>query len=520
MPNLSHNSTPTLAPQEYQEYKNHSKSETNSKFTEQDYPKQASSNTSDWFYGTEELLDALPKLWTRSVVYVLVGFSVITLPWAMFSTIDETGSARGRIEPKEATHKLDAQAGGNVIAVRVKAGDSVKAGQVLVELESEVLQTNLKQMEAKLDGLINQQAQLNMLHNQVQLAVNIQEQQNKSQELEKIAEIKQAQQNLDAKQSNYNLQKLEKKALVHQAKQNIDSSQTTQKLAKSRWSRDISEVERFQELSHLGAIPRIKVVELEKEAEESQLFHEKSQSDIKQAKWRVQEEQSRYQAVMNQAQTDIQQARLRLQEEQSSYQSVVSAGKLAVLRNQQQLKNLQAQISGLQSQIAQTRSQVTSLKIQLQQKIVRSPIDGIIFDLPVSKAGSMVQMGQRVAQIAPDKSALILKAEIPSKDSGFLKTGNPVKIKFDAYPFQDYGVVPGQVTWIAPDSKVKQTPQGNTEIYELEVTLNQAYIQSGNKHIPLTPGQTANAEVIIRQRRIIDFILDPFKRLQKDGLEI
>jgi HlyD family secretion protein len=54
----------------------------------------------------------------------------------------------------------------------------------------------------------------------------------------------------------------------------------------------------------------------------------------------------------------------------------------------------------------------------------------------------------------------------------------------------------------------------------LEIALNQNFIQSQNKRVLLTPGQTALAEVIVRQRRVIDFILDPFKKLQKGGLEL
>lgn len=54
----------------------------------------------------------------------------------------------------------------------------------------------------------------------------------------------------------------------------------------------------------------------------------------------------------------------------------------------------------------------------------------------------------------------------------------------------------------------------------MDITLDHPYIQAGNKRITLTPGQSATAEVIIRQRRVIDFILDPFKKLQKGGLEL
>jgi HlyD family secretion protein len=104
----------------------------------------ATSEENDWFFGTEELLDALPKVWTRSLLYVLIAFAAIILPWAMLSKVDETGSARGRIEPKGATQKLDSPVGGGVTVVRVKEGETVKSGQVLLELESDVLRTELQ----------------------------------------------------------------------------------------------------------------------------------------------------------------------------------------------------------------------------------------------------------------------------------------------------------------------------------------------------------------------------------------
>ncbi|MEH1970148.1 HlyD family efflux transporter periplasmic adaptor subunit [Nostoc sp.] len=481
---------------------------------------QKTSEANDWFYGTEELLDALPRVWTRSMLYLLVGFAAIVLPWAMFSKVDETGSARGRMEPEGATQKLDSPVSGSVTAVNVKEGATVKAGQVLLVLESDVLGKDLQQVQRKLEGLLNRRSQLDLLKKQILLTINIQEQQNKSQELEKIAQISQAQQNLDAKQSTYNLQRLEKLALVEQANQNITSTQIAQKLAKSRLSRDFTEVARYRQLLQRGAIPQTKVVELEKIAEESQRLQEQTKSDITQAQLRLKEELNSYKSLMSQAISDIQLFKLRLQEQQSSYRSVVQAGKLAVLRNQEQLKDLQTQIASLQSEIAQTGSQIASLQLQLQQRVVRSPIDGTIFELPIHKPGSVVEPGQMIAQIAPNNTSLILKAQMPNQQSGFLKVGMPVKIKFDAYPFQDYGVVQGRVSWISPNSKIQTTNQGNIETYELDISLAQPYIQTANKRIPLTPGQTASAEVVIRQRRVMDFILDPFKKLQEGGLEL
>nr|AVH79596.1 multidrug resistance efflux pump [Nostoc sp. PCC 9229] len=481
---------------------------------------EAESNSQDLYYGTEELLDALPRIWTRGLLYLLIVFAGLFLPWATLSRVDETGTARGRIEPKGATQKLDSQTGGSVKAVRVKEGDTVKAGQVLLELDSDVLETELQQIQSKFQGLQNRQSQLELLKNQLLMSTSLLEQQSKSQELEKMAQVNQAQQDLDAKLNSYNLQKLEKQALVKQAEQQIYTTRNDQESAKTRLSIDSKQVERFSKLVQDGAVSATQIDQLKKEEQESKRLYNKSLSDIKQAQLQLAGELNRYQVTINTLESEIEQAKLRLQGEQSSYKSVMQAGKLAVMKNQEQLKDIQTQITAVQSEVAQTKSQILSIRLQMQQRVVRSPIDGVIFELPTTKPGAVVQPGQRIAQVAPQNADFVLRASMPNQDSGFLKLGMPVKVKFDAYPFQEYGIVAGKVTWISPDSKVSQTPQGNVEIYELEIILDQQYVENGNKRIPLGAGQTANADVIIRQRRVIDFVLDPFKKLQKGGLEI
>jgi HlyD family secretion protein len=103
----------------------------------------------------------------------------------------------------------------------------------------------------------------------------------------------------------------------------------------------------------------------------------------------------------------------------------------------------------------------------------------------------------------------------------------PAKIKLDAYPFQDYGIVEGHVSWISPDSKVTDNPppsgqtaeKGESEFFELDITVDQAYLVTASDKINITPGQTATAEVVVRQRRLIDYFLEPFKKLKKGGVD-
>ena len=203
--------------------------------------------------------------------------------------------------------------------------------------------------------------------------------------------------------------------------------------------------------------------------------------------YRLKEAEGNYQKIINQAASEIKKAQISFEQEKYGYSGVINSGRLALLKQEEELKNIEGQISKLRSDIGQTMSQIKSINIQIQQRVVRSPIDGTIYDFPIGKAGSVVQPGQMLAQIAPKNTPFVLKAKIASQDSGFLEKGMPVKMKFDAYPFQDYGVLAGKVKWISPNSKVEETQQGKVEVYELEVTLDEPYVETANQRILLTP---------------------------------
>ena len=138
-----------------------------------------------------------------------------------------------RIEPKDKTIKLDAAVSGTVAEIRVKEGDLVKAGQTLLLLESELVKSELDQVQDKLEGQLNRLSQLNSSKNQLVVSLATQQQQNQSQQLEKQAQIDQAQQNITALNNAYELQKEERLSQVNQAKQTLEHSRTTSKLVES-----------------------------------------------------------------------------------------------------------------------------------------------------------------------------------------------------------------------------------------------------------------------------------------------
>ncbi|MGL5834475.1 MAG: response regulator [Waterburya sp.] len=499
----------------------------------------ATTNDHNWAESTREGIETLPRVSLRALLYVLIGLTVVIVPWITFSKVDEIGTARGKLEPQGKVVRLDAPVTGAIMAIKVREGDKVAPGQKLVELESELVNSELNQQLRKLEGQQNQLNQLELVKNQQAISLQTQKQQNQAQQFEKEALIAQAKENFSSLKANYSNQLAEKQAQIEQAQGAIKASQSAHKIAKIKWRKAIEKIPRYQDAYQQGGISQDRLSEAEQAAQESNESINQTQAEIAQAQSRLQEQQQGHDKLRQQTAGEINQADLRYQEQQRGLQSLVETNNLAALKIEEELKNTGAQIVTLKGEIAQTESLIKGFNYQLQQRTIYAPIKGTVFELPISKAGAVVQPGQTLAQVAPENVPLVLRARMSSNQSGFLKVGLPVKIKFDAYPFQDYGIVPGHLTWISPDSRVRassssssdssgssssasSTPGTTTpeEFYELEVQLAQNYIQSGDRQILLTPGQTAAAEIVIRQRRLADIFIAPFKGLKKGGIQL
>ncbi len=526
------------------------------------------SRLSDWSNSAKELIDMMPLPWTRGLLYVLLLCIGIFLPWSFLYKMDETGMARGRLEAKGDTIKREADIDGSVSVVKVyvKKGDMVKAGQTIMELDAKNVREQLNQNRLKRDGAEQRLNQLMLMKNQVGLGTSAQQQQNQAQQLEKQSQIAQAQQGVAAlesnssnqaaekltqvrqaeqalvdRQSSYNLQKAEKLTQVRQSEQAIVDAQTNHVLAQKRLTDAQNEVKRYNGLYQIGAITEIKAKEIEGVAQEkNQLFSQaqanleqsklrlveqrdnyqkliqQAQSDIAQAKLRLKEQQKNYQRVATQSQSDIAQAKLRLTEQQRGSQTLSKGGNLALLTTDRQIKEIQSQIVTLKSEIDRDKAETNFLTRQLEKYTIKANTDGTIFELPITREGAVVQPKQLIAEIAPTTNGLVFKGEIAANQSESLRSGGTqkeVKLKFDEFPFESYDIVKGKLTWISPNSRMTPTPQGNMASYDIEVELGQSCIKHEGKCIPLKSGQPASAEIVIRNRRIIDFVLDPFRKL-------
>src|SRR5262249_13084212 len=141
-----------------------------------------------------------------------------------------------------------------------------------------------------------------------------------------------------------------------------------------------------------------------------------------------------------------------------------------------------------------------------EASVIRAPVDGQLTRLAVHGAGETVQAGQTVAEIAPASEPLVFEAMLSNSDIGRVKPGQRGLIKVDAYPYQRYGTLAPEVTWISPDTVTD--PAGGRAY---RVIVPPAAPAGSATRIPLRLGLTATAEIVVARRRMIELLLDTLR---------
>jgi len=142
---------------------------------------------------------------------------------------------------------------------------------------------------------------------------------------------------------------------------------------------------------------------------------------------------------------------------------------------------------------------------------ILAPVSGIVTDLSSTQPGDKVQANAPLGGIAPNNSRSVVKVEIAENDRAFLREGLPVKLKFNAFPYQRYGVINGTLEYVSPATK--PASQSKQPVYEARISLERDYYQVAETRYPLRYGMTAAVEIVVRERRLIDMALDPFRQI-------
>jgi multidrug resistance efflux pump len=188
-----------------------------------------------------------------------------------------------------------------------------------------------------------------------------------------------------------------------------------------------------------------------------------------------------------------------------------------IINNKIQIGQLQTQIADFKSKkleqernfeenIQQAFEQLESqLQIWKQNFLLSSPIDGTVSFSTYWSDNQHVNAGDEVMTIIPKETTAFGRVELPVSGSGKVEIGQRVNIKLDNYPYQEYGMVLGEI-------KTKSVVPNNNS-YTLTLTLPNGLKSSYNKDLTFDREMQGNAEIITKDLRIIERVFNQFRSL-------
>lgn len=173
-----------------------------------------------------------------------------------------------------------------------------------------------------------------------------------------------------------------------------------------------------------------------------------------------------------------------------------------------------------QTEIQQKLSLLRAHKIELESQyevIQKAPKGGIVTAIQ-SKIGSQISRNTPLLSIIPNDSLLELQLLLPSRSAGFVQNGDNVNIRFDAFPYQKFGIMKGIIikvdkALILPSDQVLPL-EIEQAMYRVTATLAEQSIMAYGENFPLKVGMLVEADIILESRTLLEWLLDPIYALR------
>ncbi len=145
-----------------------------------------------------------------------------------------------------------------------------------------------------------------------------------------------------------------------------------------------------------------------------------------------------------------------------------------------------------------------------------APSAGTILRLHVKNSGAVLHEGDLVAELVSAGETLRAELKLPEAGMGKLKTGQGVKLKYDAFPYQRYGVKYGRVAWLSPAAV--ETKEGASFKAHVEITDSEVLIQGQSRR--LVAGMSGKAEIVTGNRSLIEYVFEPLRQLKENFSDV
>jgi len=445
-----------------------------------------------------EIIETPPSPASRIIAGSIMAFLVIALLWAIFGSIDIVATAPGKIVPTERTKIIQPLESGVVHAIRVQDGQHVKAGDVLIEIDTTV-------SAAERDRLQSDHMQAMLDTARLKAALNL--------DGDPIASYVAPEGATDTQIA------LQKTLLTNQVDEiRAKLSGLDNQIAQNQGNRD-SVAATITKLTE--SIPY-----LEKRAEARNSLAKQGYGS------KLESLTTQQDLVEHQQELKVQQGKL-----------AEAEGSLASLKDQRRQAEDEYKHTNLKD-LAEAEQKSASLNDQLTQaaqkyrlQTLTAPVDGTVQQLAIHTEGGVVTPAQVLMSIVPTDSHLEIEAMVSNRDIGFVHEGQDAEIKIDTFNFTKYGLIRGHVQSVSHDSIEREKPSdksseqrhtgdesdssepaGQELVYSARVSLDQTQMQIDDNMVDLEPGMAITVEIKTGSRHVIEYLLSPLLRHKQQAL--
>jgi len=418
-----------------------------------------------------EIQETPPSPAGRAIIIVILLFFMLGLAWATLSEVDIVSVSQGRIIPSGHSKTVQSLEIGTVSAIRVREGQQVQAGDVLIELDQSAAQADVERLKSDLataDRDIERCRRL-VAWLRGEVAAPSEGRQVASMDTLLLGQWHEFQDRIAVLQREQDRQRAEQESALQQ----VEKLEAILPIV----SRKASD---HKDLAAQKLLPEQHYLEVEQKRLE--MLH-----DLRSHQGHVAELQAGVRAL--DARIEFTRSEFRRQ----MLERLEEAGHRQAATRQELIK-------------AQTRARAHTIS---------APVDGVVQQLAVHSVGAVVTPAQEIMVIVPQEGVLEVEAVLENKDIGFVEVGQQTEIKIDTFPFTKYGTIAGQVVDLSNDA-VADEHKGL--VYKMRVAMESSQIRVNGKQVKLSPGMSVTVESKTGTRRLIEFFMSPLLRYADESV--
>lgn len=406
---------------------------------------------------------------SRRLIAVSAAGLFVLFVWAALAPVDEVTRGMGKVIPSSKAQLVQPSEPAVVSEILVRAGQTVKKGQLLVRLDDAQSASELGQLKTETERL---RARSQRLASEASGGEMGCEEGTLCAEETRLGQVRQA----TARSRETALA-----AAVEQRRRDLSEGQATVASLESSRRLARQQVDMLRPLAAKGIVPQTELITAQRDL-----------VDIEGRLSAARQGVGRAQAAVRQAQADLQSSRLDFRQQALTEQSEVNT-QIAV--NQQTLRGAEA---------------------RQQRNELRAPSAGVVNDVQVTTVGGFVNAGEKIMQIVPVGDKLLVEARVRPSDIAFIKVGDPAVVKVTAYDFSVFGGLKGKVANVSADSIYDEVER--EAYYLVIIQTDKSFIERRGQKLPIVPGMVCDVEIITGYKSVLSYLLKPVAKAFDEAL--